>query len=86
MVLYLDRLGSFTSSSLQEEALLPHSHSLVLCFSILLTQSETAFGSHLFPGYTHPLPLLFFKKKKKYHIYLLFSSFDHLSFPSYQIP
>lgn len=60
---------------------------LTLSPSILLTQSETAFGSHLFPGYTPPLlsslnfsHLLSFCSPRSLPSspLLLFFPFDHL--------
>lgn len=57
----------FIVTAIQEEVLPPRPSLFSLFFSVLLTWSHTAFGSHLFPAYTPPLPSFFFKNSHFSH-------------------
>lgn len=68
----------FIVTAIQEEVLPPPRRPSLfsLFFSVLLTWSHTAFGSHLFPAYTPPLPSFFLK----IHISLILPLLSHPPF------
>lgn len=66
----------FIVTAIQEEVLPPRPSLFSLFFSVLLTWSHTAFGSHLFPAYTPPLPSFFLK----IHISLILPLLSHHPF------